>query len=188
MKRIFDIKNKSRVQVAFIFIAICLILLIIRLSYIQIVNAGFYKDKAISQQRDDIEIKAKRGAILDRKGKELALTTKAYKIWVMPNAIKNEYSKEENEGSNKKAKAGIKDLNKVVMELSNAINKKKTPEEILESINKNEKPHFLKVEVDEDSAEKIRKLDFTGVSLKEITKRKYPMGDLASVEIGRAHV
>ena len=52
--------------------------LIMRLGYIQIVNPEKYTDKAIVQQQKDEIIQPLRGSILDRNGKELAVSIVTY--------------------------------------------------------------------------------------------------------------
>ena len=64
--------NKKRIVWGFVIIAVLMILLIFRVAWIQIVDADELTEKAIGQQTSDITIEAKRGAIYDRNGKELA--------------------------------------------------------------------------------------------------------------------
>lgn len=54
-----------------------------------VVNAEYYRAKANTQQLDDLEITANRGAIYDRNGKTLALSKTVWKVILSPHEINN---------------------------------------------------------------------------------------------------
>ena len=75
MKAPVTLKNKRRIAIGFLIMALLLIALTFRVAWIQIVDAKEYTEKAIMQQTTDTPIEAKRGVIYDRNGKELATST-----------------------------------------------------------------------------------------------------------------
>lgn len=76
--------SKKRLLVAFIIVIIISFALIIRLGYIQIVKGEELKKGALEQWTKGIEIKAKRGVIYDRNGKELAISVSSHTVWASP--------------------------------------------------------------------------------------------------------
>ena len=77
-------KNKKRIAIGFIILAVLMILLAFRVAWIQVVNADELTRKAIDQQTSDVPIEAKRGNIYDRNGNELATCVICYSLWVRP--------------------------------------------------------------------------------------------------------
>ena len=61
-----------------------LLLLVIRLGWIQIVKGSTYSEKAVEQQTRDTRFEAERGTIYDRIGNEVAVSVTWYRIWVRP--------------------------------------------------------------------------------------------------------
>ena len=61
-----SVKNKRRIAIGFVILAILMMLLAFRVAWIQIVQAEELTEKAIAQQTSDIPIEAKRGNIYDR--------------------------------------------------------------------------------------------------------------------------
>ena len=79
-----SVKNKRRIAIGFLVIAVLMLLLTFRVAWIQVVQADELTEKAIQQQTSDIPIAAKRGIIYDRNGKELATSLTCYSLWVRP--------------------------------------------------------------------------------------------------------
>ena len=78
------ITNKKRLVLVLFFCSLCLLILTVRIGWIQIVNGEKYKQLALEQQTRDIPIPAKRGTIYDRKGKELAVSASTNTVWARP--------------------------------------------------------------------------------------------------------
>ena len=72
----------------------CLLLLVIRLGWIQIVKGDTYSERAVEQQTRDTPIEAERGTIYDRNGNELAVSVTCYTIWVRPTDVKKTEEKD----------------------------------------------------------------------------------------------
>jgi stage V sporulation protein D (sporulation-specific penicillin-binding protein) len=66
---------KQRVEKFFLIVVVFYVGLIGRLVYLQAINGGYYREKAAKLREQEIPLQAQRGAILDRDGKPLAVTT-----------------------------------------------------------------------------------------------------------------
>ena len=137
--------------------------LVIRIGYMQIVKGDWYTQQALSQQTRDIPIEAKRGAIYDRKGKELANSVVKDTVW---------------------AKCGdIKDKHETAKKLSEIL--KLDENEIYKLIDKKDNT-LVKVKrwVESDISEKIKKAKISGVWTAKDNKRFYPYANFASYVLG----
>ena len=86
-------KNKKRIALGFLIVAVLLLLLTFRVAYWQIIKGEWLTEKAIAQQTQDTPIEAKRGAIYDRNGKELATSITCYTLWARPAQVKTDVYK-----------------------------------------------------------------------------------------------
>ncbi len=161
--------NKERTLYAFIMIGLILIGLCLRLAWIQVVKAEEYTDKAIEQQTSDIPIEAKRGAIYDRNGKELATSAACYTVWARPSEIADNYTTDEK----------LDDISSrlaVVLGMDS--------EEVKKLLQKDQALIKIAKYLDKDTCEKVRDLDIVGIEIAENTKRYYPLGNFASHLLG----
>lgn len=163
-----------RAKITVIFITALLCFLIGRLISLQLVDAENYKNKALEQYTVDVTISAKRGSILDRNQKPLAVSATVYNVFVAPNEIKDS-----------------KQLEVVADGLSRILNVDK--ETIIKKCteNKNSMYQVIKKKISDVEEEQIRafikenNLTETGIiNLEETTKRYYHYGSLASQLIG----
>ena len=159
------------VRILFIFfvLGILMVALCLRLAWIQVVKAEEYTEKAVAQQTSDIPIEAKRGAIYDRNGKELATSATCYTVWARPPEIADNYTTEEklDDVSRKLA---------VVLDMKAATVKKK--------LKKNQALIKVAKYLDKETCDKVRDLDIIGVEIAENSKRYYPLGNFASQTLG----
>ena len=88
-----------------------LLLLVVRLGWIQIVKGSTYSEKAVEQQTRDTPIEAERGTIYDRNGNELAVSVTCYTIWVRPADVKKT---EEKDAAKQKAEIEKKTKEKIL--------------------------------------------------------------------------
>lgn len=165
-------KNKRRIAIGFALIALMLVLLLFRLAWIQVVDAEELSQKAIDQQTQDTPIEAKRGAIYDRNGKELATSTTCYTLWARPSQIK---LKDGEERSEAEIKGFADEIAKITGGDADSIYTNITKEQALVRVAK-----YL----DKDTAEQLRELAISGIELSEDTKRYYPLGNFASQVLG----
>ena len=137
--------------------------LIMRLGYIQIVNPEKYTDKAIVQQQKDEIIQPLRGSILDRNGKELAVSIVTYDILV--------------------EKIYVQDVQKTAEALSKIL-EDVTVEEFKTKFADETKRFILRKNIPLELVEEIKKTEATGLKFEENSQRKYPYGQFGSFVIG----
>ena len=168
MKAPVTLKHKRRIAIGFFAIAILLIALTFRVAWIQIIDAEEYTEKAILQQTTDTPVEAKRGVIYDRNGKELATSTTCYTLWVWPAQF-----------TAGKTAAEIKEMS---AEIAGIVDK--DSEKIEAGVTKEQYMVALAKYLDEETADKIRALKYTGLEISAATKRNYPLGSFASHVLG----
>ncbi|MGV8145127.1 MAG: penicillin-binding transpeptidase domain-containing protein [Alkaliphilus sp.] len=158
-----SISSKRRLLWIFMTIIFVFFALIARLGYIQIVMGEKYKTLANVQQTRDIPIPAKRGKILDRNGKVLAVSASTNTVWAKPREIS------EVEETAKKL-AAILSIDEI---------------EVAKRID-NKKHGLVRVAkwVEDEYAQKIRLANLPGVWIAEDSKRHYPYGSFAAHVIG----
>lgn len=166
--------NKSKKNLILILgiVFICMLLLCMRLGWIQIVKGDEYSDKAIQQQTRDTPIEAERGVIYDTNGNELAVSVTCYTIWVRPTDVKSAETKEKSQ----------KNIEKVSKSLSDILDMEY--DEVKKLVTKEQSIVKIKKGIDKDTADKIRKESLPGVEIAEDTKRSYPLGAFASHTLG----
>lgn len=165
-------KSKKNLIVILGMVFVCMLLLCIRLGWIQIVKGDEYSDKAVQQQTRDTPIEAERGVIYDTNGNELAVSVTCYTIWVRPTDVKSAEKKEDSE----------KNIEKVSKSLAEILGMEY--EEVKELVTAEQSIVKIKKGVDKDTADKIRKESLPGVEIAEDTKRSYPLGAFASHTLG----
>lgn len=144
--------------VAFIFVAI-----ILRLGYIQVIDGASLQERAAMQWSRSLPINATRGQILDAHGAVLATSYSTYDVYVRAGMVKNP--------------------NKVAVILQEYLQidyetayKKATDKSISESL--------IKMQVSNETANKIIKQNEPGILLSENSARHYPYGDLLTQVLG----
>ncbi len=168
-------KTKKRLIVTFLVVGALLLALLFRLGWVMVVNGETYSKKAVTQQTKDVEIEAKRGDILDRNGKELAVSAAVYTVWARPSTVRNIKNGTEDEIEAKVYTTATKLAEVLAMDV----------EEVKTLINNTEKT-LVKVAkyVDKEKADTIRELGLSGIELSEEVKRYYPNGAFASQVLG----
>lgn len=166
--------NKSRKNLIIILalVFVFMLLLCLRLGWIQIVKGDEYSEKAVEQQTRDTPIEAERGVIYDTNGKELAVSTACYTIWVRPTDIRVGETKAEINASIKRV---TKSLSRI-LDMDYA--------EVEDMVTKEQSIIKVKKGVNKDTADKIRDAELPGVEIAEDTKRSYPLGAFASHTLG----
>ena len=166
--------NKSKKNLIFVLgiVFFVMLLLIIRLGWIQIVRGEEYSEKALEQQTRDTPIEAERGTIYDTNGNELAVSVTCYTIWVRPTDVKSADTDEESQAK----------IENVTKKLSEYLDMEY--DEVKELVAKEQSIVKVKKGIDKDTADKIREEDLPGVEIAEDTKRDYPLGAFASHTLG----
>jgi len=158
------VPRKARMVGSILVVIFTLIVLEIRLYYIQIVSHRRYKRMADKQSISVIQAEFKRGTIYDRNGKELAIESEASSVYAIPDSISHR------EKTAKKLALSLDMSEKAIrkkMETSNPF-------------------VWLRRKIDTETAEKIKSLHLKGIEFISEGKRFYPENELASQVIGLA--
>ena len=134
----------------------------LRLVYLQAVRRSFFEEKARSQQQRTLQVRASRGFILDRRGRELAISVPVDSICGMPAEISDPQST-------------AKILARILGVPQDELGKKF-------SVRKG----FCWVArlVEPDLVERVRALNLMGIYFQKESKRFYPKGTTAAHLIG----
>lgn len=155
---------KKRLIVLACIISIGFAAVIGKLAYIMLINHQWYAERARVQQVKTKEMPVKRGLILDRRGRELAINLDVESIYCNPAEIPDS-----------SADTVAATLSKITGKQSDVIKTK---------INSNSKFCWIERKVSAEAAKMIRKSKMNGIGLMTEVKRVYPKGNLASHIIG----
>lgn len=177
-------KLTTRILAFTLIVALLFVVLLGRVGYLQFIKGGELRQMALDQQTKESEINPRRGSILDRNGKELAISASVDTVAVDPKRIR--------EAGNREA---------VINTLSEVLGVEKA--DVAKQLDKNSRFEYVKKRIDtsqskilrsyisgedengnELSQETLEKHDLTGVSLIADTKRFYPYGELAAQVLG----
>jgi cell division protein FtsI (penicillin-binding protein 3) len=158
--------SRARALVVACLLGVWMLVVGVRLIYLQTSQHEWLLTRARTQQQDAIEISPIRGLVLDRHGNELARSIDTESFWAVPREISNV----------EEAAARLAPL----AELDAAA----LAARLKEAQGANRKFAWIARKLDQERAGKIRALNLEGVySLKE-PKRHYPNGALASHVVG----
>ncbi|MGE4283690.1 MAG: stage V sporulation protein D [Clostridia bacterium] len=164
-----NLSIKKRILFLLGFFTLVSLGLIIRTGWWQIYEGEKLQKEAIEQQTRDRIINSKRGTILDRNGKPLAVSASVQTVSAIPNEIKKAGNAEE-----------------VAAKLSQILDM--NYDDLYKRITKNSAYEIVKRKIEKVQEDEIRKLDFKGIHLDEDSKRYYPYGNFASHIIGATGV
>ena len=184
-------KNKSKVKKSsistrlrngMIVIFLIMILLIVRLGWLQFVKGSWLKEQMYSQLITSRIISPKRGTIYDANGKELAISAAVDTVTINPNLIM--VSDENKELSEIKTKALKEKVAKALSEIFE-LDYQKT----LEKVSSTNYIETIAKKVQKDKIDKLKswmeeEKIYSGINIDEDSKRYYPYGNLASNLIG----
>ena len=168
-----NVANKiipSRILSVLLVIIAFMIVLIIRVGFLQFIDGDRLQTLATSQQTLTETISAKRGTIYDSKGNALAISYDTDKVYVEPSLIKD-------------------DTNKSIVAQGLASILELDSNELLSKINSSTSKILIASDVEQSKVDEITnwksKLKFsTGISFEESTSRSYPSKTLASTVVG----
>jgi cell division protein FtsI (penicillin-binding protein 3) len=133
-----------------------------RLVQIQIADGSRYRAKAQRQQERRVEIPGQRGSILDREGRELAVSVEAASIYAIPDDVENPRATAE----------------KLAPVLGMATR------EILERLSSDRGFVWVRRQLDAEAADRIRQWKLAGIHFVTEPRRFYPKGRLAASVLG----
>ncbi len=164
-----NLSTKRRMRTVLFVISLVMILLIVRLGYIQLIDGKILSQMAYEQQTLDRGINPKRGTIYDCTGQVLAQSSTVETVSVNPGNI----SKENKEKVAKKLSEIFElDYEKILKKVT----KRSSIETIAKKVDKNKTDELRKWMEEENIT--------TGINIDEDTKRYYPNNNLASQIIG----
>ena len=165
-------QRKLRLCMGFSFIL--LILLVIRIGFLQFVQGASLKEQAVKNQLTSRTIEASRGTIYDSNGKALAKSASVDNIIVNPTSVKYK---------------GGEEVNKEILAHAFSDIFGVDYNETLEKLKTKTKSFTIVSKVENDKVEKLQewiksnKIS-SGISIEETVKRYYPYNNLASNLIG----
>ena len=152
-----------RIGLLFASFLLLLVLVVVRAAWVQGVQGAGLSADARSQQTETVPVPGLRGAILDRKGRELAVSEDAADVVATPYQVK--------------------DPQRMAERLAPILNS--SEEDILKALSDGSEGFaYLAREVDLSAVGRIRKLDLPGISTVPASRRVYPEGQLAGQVIG----
>ncbi|NLY78137.1 MAG: stage V sporulation protein D [Tissierellia bacterium] len=154
--------TKKRLLFAFVAVVSISFILVVRLGYIQIVKGEELKKGALEQWTKSIEIKAKRGTIYDRNGKELAISVSSHTVWASP--------------------ADIENPEETAKKLAEVLSMEER--EVYEKITRKVNVIKLKQWISMEETKSLRELNLSGIEIVDDNKRFYPYGAFASYVLG----
>ncbi len=133
-----------------------------RLVQIQIADGSRYRAKAQRQQERRVEIPGQRGSILDREGRELAVSVETASVYAIPDDVKDA----------RRAAAALAPV--LAMPASEILSKLKSERGFV----------WVRRQLDPESAAAVRALKLPGIHFVAEPKRFYPKGRLAAAVLG----
>jgi cell division protein FtsI/penicillin-binding protein 2 len=80
---------ERRIGLLFAIFLALLCIAALRATWLGTVKAGALKERALTQQEQDLTVHARRGTIMDRRGLELAVSEEAFDVYANPFLIKD---------------------------------------------------------------------------------------------------
>ena len=154
--------RRGRTRLFALILTVWAAVVVARLAQIQIAQGSRYRARAQRQQERRIEIAGSRGSILDREGRELAVSVEASSVYAIPDDVQ-------------KPRATAQALASLLG---------MPAPEILEKLGSEKGFVWIRRQVDVDAAEKVRALKLPGIHFVVEPKRFYPKGRLASAVLG----
>lgn len=157
---------KKRIKAMMALFLVGVMVLILRLFWIQFIRGGEYKKQAAEQQTRDSVITAKRGSIYDRNMKVLAQSATAERVTINPQEI-----------------AKVKNADAVTAALVKILGVRE--DSVREKIARTDRQSVvISKQVEKSKADRLRQENLTGIHFEEDAKRYYPYGSLAAQVIG----
>lgn len=160
-----------RKRIAFLFFCVSafLVVLIVRLAFVQLAQGAILSDKADESHYRGVPVAAKRGNIEDRNGEVLAMSVSTETVYAVPAQVRSSGRAEEIAH----ALSGLLEMG---------------PEQVMERITKRSALEYVKKRVTAEVAAQVRALELPGIGITEDSVRYYPNSTLAAHIIGFAGI
>ncbi|PKM89489.1 MAG: stage V sporulation protein D [Firmicutes bacterium HGW-Firmicutes-12] len=162
---ISSVRIRKRIGLVFLFATLMLLALSARLIWVQFVVGEELREKAFMARFRNVEVKAKRGSIYDAKGRPLAISVSMDSFYAIPAQVRKE-------GNAEDKAAQIANI----LEMDTA--------KVLELITKRQAFVWIKRQVPDELAQKLKVLNLGGIKFVEEPERFYPKGELLSHVLG----
>ncbi len=195
---------RQRMSIAAFGLTLVFAILTIRLSYIMIVKRADYAARAEEQWTSEVKIDAIRGRILDRNGKELAVSANVYRVDFDLNSIRTYLKRSLKDLSSKEIEhmksegipvpsgdAGLttddiappiaKALDMDVADIKDKLETRLPSGALAGSA-------IVKRRIEKDKADKVKELNISGVLVSPDTKRYYPNNNFLAHVLGSTNV
>jgi stage V sporulation protein D (sporulation-specific penicillin-binding protein) len=175
--------NKNRLVIVFLVIAASFFLLLIKLSWLQLVNGKELSNRALEVRGREVVLESPRGNIYDRNGVELVINTPVKSIYINPDIFSVKADISPGESKEIKIRSAKEELlRKIAVILS------LKEEDLIKLIDSKKSFVWLKQRVDYDSYKKISSLvkesKATGIDYVDETRRAYPQINSAAHVLG----
>jgi cell division protein FtsI (penicillin-binding protein 3) len=157
---------RRRVTVTASLLALWVVGIEARLVYLQVIDRADLVKRAERQQMQTIPLAAKRGDIVDRRGRVLATSVDADSIYAVPSAIDDEAS--------------------VVAKLCDAFADctKTERQDLVDRLKRQRNFAFIRRQVSPEEAQRVKELDLSGIKSQKEGHRYYPNKELAAHLLG----
>src|SRR5690606_23240862 len=157
---------RRRIAIIFVAAVFFLVLLSVRLSYLQIVQETLHPPLTLKQRLRPVPLLAQRGVIYDRNMNTLAASMSFEAAYAIP--------------------VEVRDPEETARRLAPILNR--PVEEIEARLRRQRAVEWLKLRLTPEEADAIRRLDLPGIGIQERPLRYYPNGSLAAQVIGFAGI
>src|SRR3954469_10016638 len=157
---------ERRIGLLFAGFLFCFVVVLGRAFWLQGVQGSTLASQAISQQTETITVPSLRGRVLDRHGRDLAVSEEGASIYATPYQVKDSQ-----ETAAKLAP---------ILEMSES--------DVLKALNENSGFAYVARKVDLQTAAQITAMKLPGIGQLPDSRRTYPQGELASQVIGAVGV
>jgi cell division protein FtsI (penicillin-binding protein 3) len=157
--------TRLRLMLLALSISLWALVITIRLFHLQVLARSFFEHQGARQSERTINLDPRRGAILDRDGKPLAVSVDAESLYAVPQDI-------ENPAATARALAGALDLDP------------SERKELAAQLQKSRAFVWVRRKLDPRTAQRVRGLQLDGIGFLTENRRYYPKRELASQVLG----
>ena len=157
-----------RIFQVFIMMVICQAVLMARLAWLQVVRGAELAERSLVVGGRASQVEARRGAIFDRMGRELALSVDVDSVYAVPLEISPGSAPE------------------VARSLAEAL--ALDYDEVLNRLQRRQAFVWIKRKINREEAARLRELDLPGIAFTQELQRFYPKGKLAAHLLGFAGI
>src|SRR6266567_3753955 len=139
-----------------------MLLIGVRLAYLQIYKYGDFVKQAARQQQRTVEVSPRRGVVYDRNGQELAMSVPVDSVFAVPSEIPDQET-----------------TASILAKVTGA-----DPQDLLATIKAGHNFAWIARKVDANVSSRIRSLNLRGIYFQKESKRYYPKRELAAQVLG----